>query len=69
MKCLCGRELEEEVKGIVTKYKDKRILVNEVPYFICHFGHIKMTRLTRKSVRTLLEKAYEEGRTEIDFTA
>ncbi|WLR53590.1 hypothetical protein LC048_13765 [Mesobacillus subterraneus] len=69
MKCICGRDLEEEVKGIVTKYKDKSIIINDVPYFICHFGHIRMARTTRKSVKTLLEKAYEEGNTEIDFTA
>ncbi|WHY76099.1 hypothetical protein QNH20_18480 [Neobacillus sp. WH10] len=61
--------MEEEVKGIVKKYKDKMIIINNVPYYICYWGHIKTDRQTRVTISELLKKAHDEGLSEIDFTA
>ena len=61
------KENEKELKGFVAKYKDKMIVIHNVPCYICYYGHIKVSRKTRERIGSLLKEAYAKGISEIDF--
>ena len=67
MRCICGGKLRKEVKEFVANYKDRMIVIHNVPCYICYYGHIKLSRKTRVSIGSLLKIAYEKGFSEIDF--
>ena len=59
--------MKKEVKGFVANYKDRMIVIHNVPCYICYYGHIKSSRKTRIRIGSLLKIAYEKGLSEINF--
>ena len=59
--------MRKDLKGFVANYKDRMIVIHNVPCYNCYYGHIKLSRKTRVRIGSLLNIAYEKGLSEIDF--
>lgn len=67
MKCVCGMKMVKEAKGMVTTYRNKMVIIHNVPYYFCFYGHVRISRKTRVRIESLLEDAYKKGLSEINF--
>lgn len=57
----------KEVKAMVTTYRNKMVVIHNVPYYICFYGHVRMSRKTRVRIESLLNEAYQKNLSEINF--